>query len=330
MPLEQILNSKKTLLIGIGGGGDIIGTIPTARFLKQQGIQVEIAGITWKRKSHDPLGRPRPREHFTKTGPGNEIIWQVKPEAKIKQDAPHPEAKTHIENTLAKYAPYNISTVNVTDGAQTVKQGLQDYAKQNNIDQIIGIDVGGDVFCYGNEKTLRSPMCDQIMLAALAQIEKTILGIIGLGTDGEITLQRFGERFQSVRQGYIGTLGLTDEDITYLSNILNNQDVKTECSRLLLATAKKYSLEERQKIEQQLTNFPIAAITEARADYTPLREGTRTGELSRITPHTMFFKPKIVYETSDFSTYINDAGNVDNIRKEMNKRGLITELDTQD
>ena len=37
------------LVLGIGGGGDVIGTIPTARYLRWLGLRTLVGGLTWER-----------------------------------------------------------------------------------------------------------------------------------------------------------------------------------------------------------------------------------------------------------------------------------------
>ncbi len=51
---------NKALLIGIGGGADIVGTIPTKILLESYGVQTILAGLPWERYSIDPYPGPRP------------------------------------------------------------------------------------------------------------------------------------------------------------------------------------------------------------------------------------------------------------------------------
>ena len=55
LSLEAMLRSAtKALVIGVGGGGDIVGTIPTARFLELFGISCVLGGLSWERFVYDP------------------------------------------------------------------------------------------------------------------------------------------------------------------------------------------------------------------------------------------------------------------------------------
>ena len=57
---EKLLTkSKKAMLIGIGGGGDIVGTLPTAGLLELFDIEYVLAGLPWERSVIDPVPGPR-------------------------------------------------------------------------------------------------------------------------------------------------------------------------------------------------------------------------------------------------------------------------------
>ena len=47
--LKSFSKYKKALVIGIGGGADIVGTIPTKFFLESNGINCQLAGLPWER-----------------------------------------------------------------------------------------------------------------------------------------------------------------------------------------------------------------------------------------------------------------------------------------
>ncbi len=73
-----------------------------------------------------------------------------------------------------------------------VRAALEEYVTDQDIGQIIGIDVGGDALCVGSEPTIRSPLCDQIMLAAVSRFPGAVLGVIGLGADGDLPMVSHG------------------------------------------------------------------------------------------------------------------------------------------
>lgn len=55
MPFEQLLRkSTRALVIGVGGGGDVVGALATARFLEFCGLSVHLGGLPWERFIYDP------------------------------------------------------------------------------------------------------------------------------------------------------------------------------------------------------------------------------------------------------------------------------------
>ncbi|MBS7247079.1 MAG: DUF1152 domain-containing protein, partial [Candidatus Freyarchaeota archaeon] len=55
MSLERLAESaKKALVLGIGGGGDVLGAFPTGRYLELLGVEVILGGVGWERIVYDP------------------------------------------------------------------------------------------------------------------------------------------------------------------------------------------------------------------------------------------------------------------------------------
>ena len=74
--LEKILKkSSRALLIGIGGGGDIVGTIPTFDLLSMFGIECIFAGLPWERSVFDPVPGPRTYEETRNARKLNDVVW---------------------------------------------------------------------------------------------------------------------------------------------------------------------------------------------------------------------------------------------------------------
>src|SRR4051795_4766241 len=54
--LEAVLRTaRKALVLGVGGGGDVVGAIPTARFLELFDVTCVLGGLAWERFVYDPL-----------------------------------------------------------------------------------------------------------------------------------------------------------------------------------------------------------------------------------------------------------------------------------
>src|SRR3990167_6697605 len=58
--LEDIIgSSSRALVVGVGGGGDVVGALATARFLEFCGLRFHLGGLSWERFVYDPLPGPR-------------------------------------------------------------------------------------------------------------------------------------------------------------------------------------------------------------------------------------------------------------------------------
>ena len=53
------------LVVGIGGGGDVVGALAIAREIERAGRRIELGGVAWERFAVDPHhAGPRPLEHL--------------------------------------------------------------------------------------------------------------------------------------------------------------------------------------------------------------------------------------------------------------------------
>jgi len=60
LSLEALLRrGAHALVIGVGGGGDVVGALATARFLEFCGLHFTLGGLPWERFVYDPLPGPR-------------------------------------------------------------------------------------------------------------------------------------------------------------------------------------------------------------------------------------------------------------------------------
>src|SRR3989337_1458923 len=58
--LEDLIRaSSRALIIGVGGGGDVVGALATARFLDFCGLEFVLGGLSWERSIYDPIPGPR-------------------------------------------------------------------------------------------------------------------------------------------------------------------------------------------------------------------------------------------------------------------------------
>ena len=56
--------SRRPLVLGIGGGGDVVGALATAEACRLQGAEPVVGGVTWERRPIDPQPGPRAEDEI--------------------------------------------------------------------------------------------------------------------------------------------------------------------------------------------------------------------------------------------------------------------------
>ncbi|MCI0481279.1 MAG: DUF1152 domain-containing protein, partial [Candidatus Dadabacteria bacterium] len=171
--LKQILtNSRKAMLIGVGGGGDIVGTIPTADLLGMFGIECVFGGLSWERSVIDPMPGPRKFDEVRNARRLNDVVWFA------NEDTVTSTGVRFAESGVAEVLGKETLLIDIHPGPAAVAEGILHAAGELGADLIIGIDVGGDLLALGNEPGLMSPLADSIMTAAFATLEKRMPAIM--------------------------------------------------------------------------------------------------------------------------------------------------------
>lgn len=302
--LERLIKkSRRAILIGIGGGGDIVGTIPTARLLGMFNIECVLGGLPWERFVYDPIPGPRIFDEIRNSRPLNDTVWFA------NKDTVTMTGVRFAETKMAEIYGIEALLVDITEGVEGVVEGLSKAMKALGADLLVGIDVGGDSLAFGDEKGLASPLADSIMIASLAELEKefnTILGVFGYGSDGELTTQELESSLSIVAKGggLLGAWGITPEILRELEMVISK--VGTEASRIPVECAK-------------------GAIGE-----TTIRGGTRKVILSPVSTLTFYFSPRVVYEkVSKPARVVSGSKSLDEANEALHSIGLFTELDLE-
>lgn len=76
---ELISSSSRALVIGVGGGGDVVDALATARFLEFCGLKFTLGGLFWERPTIDPLPGPRSVKEVKDVHPLHEYAWLANP-----------------------------------------------------------------------------------------------------------------------------------------------------------------------------------------------------------------------------------------------------------
>jgi hypothetical protein len=300
---EIIVNSRKAILLGVGGGGDVVGTIPTADLLGMFGIQCEFGGLSWERSVIDPVPGPRKFEEVRNARKLNEVVWLA------NKDTVTSTGVKFSESGVAEVLGRETLLIDIHPGPRAVAEGILHAAEELDADLIIGIDVGGDLLAFGDEPGLMSPLADSIMTAAFATLEKripTVMGLFGYGSDGELTQDEL-ERSMSIlarEGGLLGSWGITREALSLLEKLI--AVVPTEASR------------------------GPALYAKGGLPDTTIRSGRRQVKLSMSSTVTYYFSPGVLYEgLSVLSRAVFPAGSLEEANECLHALGIYTEYDIE-
>src|SRR5258705_652244 len=302
--MRELTISKRPLILGIGGGGDVVGALAVAEHCRLfNGADPIVGGVSWERRPIDPEPGPRAAaeiENATEIAPG---VLAASGETVIR-DRGIPFAESRVAGLLGVLTVL----VDVTIGPVRLADGIEAAAQAMEADLIVFLDVGGDALAHGDEPGLGSPLCDAIMLGTadrLAERGVPVLGaLFGTGCDGELTpsevLDRLGE--VAAADGLAGAVGLTPEVATLLERAV--EVVPTEAS----AQA-------------------VRAFRGARGEVA-IRDGRRTVLLSPVAALTFFFLiPVAVRSAARLALAVRDAGDLEEANAILHPRGVRTELD---
>ncbi len=290
---------EKALIIGIGGGGDIVGSIPTAKYIERLGLETIIGGLTWERSVNDPKPGPRKISELKNLNPLNKTTALANPQTKTEEDVKITEA------SVSEILGEETFLLDLNYGVKGAVEGLNKAVEELNIDFIVGVDVGGDVLGSGKEEGLRSMLADSMVLSTLHNLEiPSVLGVLGMGADGELVLDQLMENSAEIASvgGFLGARGIDQEDLKILREAVRN--TKTESSALALRAA------------------------EGEYGEVGIRDGERKVEVSLITAITFYFDPELlVKKINNVAIKLSRTETIEEAQQIMDKEGIPTELE---
>src|SRR4051812_10269092 len=162
----MLSRARRPLVIGIGGGGDVVGALATAEAARlYHGARPVVGGVAWERRPIDP--EPGPRgvdeiEDADELAPG---VLLARPTTRVKgRDV------LFAESHMAEFLGEQTVLLDVRGGAPAIAAGLTEACARLDADLIVFLDVGGDVLAHGDEPGLGSPLCDALLLAAAVRM----------------------------------------------------------------------------------------------------------------------------------------------------------------
>ena len=298
--IETAFDSTRALVFGVGGCGDIVSTIPTARFLESHGIDVILGGVAWERVVVDPQPGPRHFDEIENIERLNETI------ALANENTRTDDGIEFAETNVARHYDEEVILIDIGGGARGVAAGLNDACDQLDIDLVVGTDAGGDVLAAGDEPGIKSPLTDAVMLSTLTHLDvDACLGMYGYGSDGELTLDEItnGIARAADHEGLLGAWGLTPNIVDELTDLL--EAVTTEASRL-----------------------PVEVARGKRGEAV-IRDGARSVELRPASTVTFYLDPNAIAATSALDNYVTDTTSFEAAQNALSDAGYETELDLE-
>jgi hypothetical protein len=192
------------LIVAAGGGGDAItGAALTAPLGLTE--PVVVMTYSWDRLMIDPLPGPRTAESFTGLRALAPHVLEV-----VADTNSVPPACSSLPR-LAADLPARLLLLDPSRGTAGLAHQISAAAALFDSGAIALIDVGGDAITTGDDAGLRSPLADQLVLAACVRTGiPTRLLIAGPGLDGELSPDTITERLARLDAEQLPSLTPTD------------------------------------------------------------------------------------------------------------------------
>lgn len=306
MSLERIIrSSSRALVIGVGGGGDVVGALATARFLEFCGLGFHLGGIPWERFVYDP--KPGPRSLLEIENVSRIIhpyAWAVNGHTQTQ------DGVRFTETEMAALYGWEVIHIDINAGAIGALAGLEAVISDLSLDLIVGVDVGGDSLAQGGEPGLRSPLADAIMLAAFVALEKkgynTLWGVFGYGSDGELTPEEIERALAKVAKmgGLLGAWALTPQVVGELEDVI-------------------------EKVPTEASAIPIQCAHGAWGE-TAIRHDARRVKLTPLTTLTFYLSPNAVFDSvARPAQAVASASSLEEANDALHRLSIKSELDLE-
>lgn len=303
--LEDLIRaSSRALVIGVGGGGDVVGALATARFLEFCGLDFILGGLSWERSVFDPIPGPRALDEVENVRVLHPRAWLANPKSRTNTGV------VFAESGMAAAQGKEILLIDINGGVQGVVEGVEAALAEFDCDLLVGLDVGGDSLAQGHEAGLRSPLADSVMLAAYRELaergRRTLWGVFGYGSDGELTVDEIEGALSKLAAagGLLGCWSLTPKIAAELGEAIKT--IPTEASAI-----------------------PVACFQGAWGQ-TKIRTDQRKVKLTPLTALTFFMSTEILFHTlSRPAQAVRGSSSLEEANDALHALGIKTELDLE-
>jgi hypothetical protein len=298
--VRRIKAARRALVLGIGGGGDVVGALAIARLCESLGTPFALGGVAWERFAIDPRPGPRPLAEIRGGDPLDDGAVLADPATATDDGVAFAEAG------IADFLETTTALIDVTRGAAGASRGIAAAMERLECDLLLGVDVGGDVLGRGGEEGLASPLCDAVMVAAMLGATgagEAVMAVIGAGCDGELAPAQVLERVADLgRAGaWLGSWGVSPEIAAELERAAER--VPTEASLM------------------------VARCARGETGVVPIRSGLRQVELGPVGALAFFFDPVAALAELPLARAVQGSETIDEARDALAALGVRTELD---
>lgn len=224
------------LVFAVGGGGDVATASALAIKLERYGVKTYIAAAPWERLAVDPVPGPiKFSEIMNPSYIGDYFMAIDNSSYAVRRGEKIIFQAVNVSNALST----QVYLCDMNMGVEGLSGCFRDLSDYLDIDEIIGLDVGGDILADGYEESLWSPLADQLSLSSLykAMDEYGIpskVAVASPGADGELDRQYVLDKINeaALEGGLLETFGFGMQDIGLLRNIFSK--TVTEAGRIIL------------------------------------------------------------------------------------------------
>ena len=292
--------ARRVLVLGIGGGGDVVGALALGRRCEALGTPFALGGVAWERFVIDPYPGPRPVEQIAGGRPIGARAVLAGPQTTTPEGVPFSEA--HVARHLGE----ETVLVDVSGGAPGAAEGIAAAAGELGCDLVVYADVGCDALAVGSEAGLASPLCDAVMLAAALRLEPELRGLIsilGPGCDGELSAAEVLDRVATLARAgaWLDAWAVTGE-------------IADDLERAALASHTEASMQ-------------LVRCARGEQGAAEIRGGRRRVELGPLGALAFSFDPAAAAAELPLARAVTDADTLEGAREALNDLGLRTELD---
>jgi hypothetical protein len=297
---------RRPLVLGIGGGGDVVGALATAEHLRiYGGADPVLGGVSWERLPIDP-------------DPGPRAATEIAGARELAPGVLLCTAETHVASSGVRFAEARMAELLEADtilidphpGSAAIALGLERVVAELGCDLIVFLDVGGDVLAHGDEPGLRSPLTDAMLFAAAERMRAAgvpvLLAVFGTGCDAELTDAEVMGRVAEIAAagGLVAARGLSPAVADRLRAAVDA--VPTEASAMALRAF------------------------EGRTGAVAIRGGQRQFALSLVAAITFFLDVEISYAVAGrLAQAVTGAESLEAANDALHELGVRTELDLE-